>query len=93
MARLRRPRPRPAPAPPAIGGRRPMLALPAPPGYPRAREPAHPLCTLCGGRHPRLAPLPPYERVLTPWASPGRPEPLGRQAIVIPTRSAMRPWR
>jgi hypothetical protein len=84
---------RPGPPPSgrlALEPRPPMLALPAPPGPSGAREPADPLCTLCGRRHPLLLLSAPYDRQLTPWST-GRPEPLGRQATVTPARSAMRP--
>jgi hypothetical protein len=75
----------------ALVPRRPLLALPAPPGPPRRPERADPLCTACGRRHPALAQPAPAERVLL-WPAE-RPVPLGRQATVVPARSAMRPQR
>jgi hypothetical protein len=54
--------------------------------------PTDPMCPACGTRHPLLAPPAPYERTLTPWDR-GRPDPLGREAKMVPLRSAMRPRR
>jgi hypothetical protein len=74
--------------PPAgqLPARRPLLALPAPPGADRG-----PRCEACGYRHPpdRLAPT--YATVIDGSLTAGRPRPLRHDAPAPPAHPS--PWR